>query len=138
MALESVVQDSVDRAQDAVRSIDTEVQKIQKQLQGRRKKIEKELGQRRRSIEKQLGAQRKTLEKRTDQLVKEFRKQPLVKRAESWVDEATKQLETGLESVLGTLQIASRRDLQKIDRKLTQINRKLKDIEKANDTSYAN
>jgi septation ring formation regulator EzrA len=53
-----------------------------------------------------------------------------VKRAQGAVDDATKQFEQGVDNVLKVLHVASQRDLSRIDRKLNQINRKLRDLEK--------
>ncbi|MEE9606317.1 MAG: hypothetical protein V3U03_01155 [Myxococcota bacterium] len=117
----SLLQEGVDRFNDAVRSID--VQRIQKQIQARR-----------RSFERQLTSGRKNIEKRTrkevTRLRTEIRRNPLFKRARSAAGDAAKQIESGVGGVLGLLQIASRSDLQRVDRKVAQINKKLKDLER--------
>ena len=78
---------------------------------------------------------RKSFEKKTQKQVKrlrnELRKNSYVKRAQSVVEDATKQFEQGVDNLLEVLNIASRRDLSRIDRKLNQISRKLRDLEKA-------
>ena len=58
-----------------------------------------------------------------------------MKRAESIADDASRQLEQGVDRILATFQIASRSDLDRIDRKLGKINRKLREIEKAGKTN---
>ena len=122
------VQDGVDRVRGAFENLDDEFQRVQKQIQTRRK-----------SIEKRLDTQRKDLEKRTRKEVKRIqkglRKYPVVKRAESIADDASRQLEQGVDRILATFQIASRHDLDRIDRKLGKINRKLREIEKAGKTT---
>ena len=106
------VEESIDRVQNAVRSVEGEFERLQKQFDKRRKQFEKE----------------------TQKRVKRFRadisKRPIVKRAESLRSDAAKQLEGGVETILSTLQIASKSEVQKIDRKLSQINRKLGQLEK--------
>ena len=118
------VQDGVDRVRGAFENLDDEFQRVQKQIQNRRK-----------TIEKRIAGQRKDFEKRTRKEVKriqtEVRKNPVVKRAESIADDASRQLEQGVDRILAAFQIASRSDLDKIDRKLGKINRKLREIEKA-------
>jgi hypothetical protein len=118
----SFVQEGVDRVNATFRSIDEEFERVQKRLQARRK-----------SIEKQLASSRRDLEKRTRKQVKklrgEMRKNPLVKRAQTLREDAAKQFESSVESVLGAFQIASKSDLTRIDRRLSSLNRKLKELE---------
>ncbi len=120
----SFVQEGVDRVNEAFRTLDGEFDRIQKRIQSRRK-----------SIEKQLTTGRRDLEKRTRKQVKrlrtELRKNPVLKRAESMRADATKQIESGVESVLSAFQIASKSDLTRIDRKISQLTRKLKEMDSA-------
>jgi len=122
------VQEGVDRGREAVSSIENDFQRVQK-------RVEKQLNARRKAIEKQVKARRKNFEKRTQKQVRrirtELKKNPYVKRAQGVVNDATRQWEQGVDTVLGALQVASRRDVDRIDRKLNQINRKLRDLEKA-------
>jgi len=124
----SFVQDSVDRVREAVSSIESDFDKVQKRAE---KRI--------RAQRKRLEAQRKSFEKKTEKQVKrmrtEFNKNPYVKRAQSVVDDASKQLEKNLDSLLETLNLASQRDIRRVDRKLNQINKKLREIEKSSTAS---
>jgi polyhydroxyalkanoate synthesis regulator phasin len=52
------------------------------------------------------------------------------KRIESWRKDATKQYESGVEAFLSALQIASKSDVQRIDRKISQLNRKLREMDR--------
>ena len=92
--------------------------------------IERELGR----IQKQIQSGRRDLEKRLEQgrkqIVRDVRKSPAFKRAVSLRKEAEKQLETGLDNMLSAFQIASKRDVDRIDRRLRSINKKLTEIEK--------
>jgi hypothetical protein len=115
----SLVQEGVDRLNEAFQSIDDEFQRVQKQLTSRRKKAEK-------STRKQL-----------NRFQSELKSTPIYKRAESFRKDTTKQIESGVDSLLGLLQIASKGDLQRIDRKLTTLGRRLKEIEKAGKTNGA-
>lgn len=127
MAQENLVQEGVDRVREAVSSIEGDFQRVQK-------RVEKGINARRKTIEKQVRSRRKTIETRTRKEVKrlrgEFQKNPYVKRAQGVVDDATKQLDQAVDNVLEVLNVASRRDVRRIDRKLNQINKKLRDMEK--------
>jgi len=120
------VQEGVDRLREAVSSIEGDIEHAQDRVQ-------KEFKARRKSIEKQVTSSRKNFEKKTQKQVKrlrnELRKNTYVKRAQGVVDDATKQFEQGVDKVLEVLNVASKRDLSRIDRKLNQINRKLRDLE---------
>ena len=122
-AQESLVKEGVDRLSDAFRSIDDEFQKVQKKV-----------NQRRKTIEKRLKSERRGLEKRTRKEVKriqgELRKNPVLKRVESFNKDVAKQVEARIDDVLSAFKIASKSDLQRVDRKLNQIGRRLKEVEK--------
>lgn len=124
MAEASIVQEGVDRFRDAFGSVEDEVQRVQRQVRARRKKLEKR-------IEKTFEARRKDFEKRTRRLRSEIEKSTPVKRLEAWRKDAGKQIEQGVADVLGALQIASKHDVQRIDRKISQLNKKLKEMERA-------
>lgn len=121
---ENLVQESVDRFNEAVDSIGDEVEKVQKRLKTRRSRFEKELRKSRRDFEKET-------RKRFKRIQTEIDKNPTTKRVRRVVADAQKQIESRVELVLGTFQIASKTDVQRIDKKLNQINRKLKELEKS-------
>jgi len=124
----SFVQEGVDRFNEARERIDAEVQRVQKELKTRRKKVERQFKSSRNRLEKQTRKQVKQIEK-------ELQKNTLVKRAEELRDQASRQVESVVDSVLNALQIASKTDLQKIDRKLTKVNKKLREIEDTRKTN---
>jgi len=127
----NVIQEGVDRFRDAFGSFEDELARVQKQLQARRKKIEKRFESGRKDLEKRIASERKRLERRTQKLRSELGKNPTVKRLETMRKDATKQFEQGVTDVLGALQIASKSDLQRIDRKISQLNKKLKEMDGA-------
>ncbi len=139
----SFVQEGVDRIQTATdrarERVDEEVQKVQKEFQARRKQVEKKFSSRRKQVEKQLTSRRKSFEKETRKQVKQFRtdieKNSVVKELQRLQGEASKQLESTFEALLATLRVASQTDLKRIDRKLTKINKRLKNIERARTTN---
>lgn len=120
MAEETFVQEGVDRVQDAVRNMEKEARRLQKRVQTQR-----------RSLERRVSAERKRAEKRVSQLVKDLRKNDVVKRVEAFQKDASRQVERQVENLLGAFQIASKSDVRRIDRKLSQLNKKLREIEKS-------
>jgi hypothetical protein len=127
----SLVQDGVDRINEALRSIDGEFQRVQQDFSDRRESIEKQFTKSRKSIEKKS-------RKEVTRWRAEVRKNPLVKRAESIRKDVNKQLESGMDNFLGLFQIASKSDMGRIERKLNALGRRLKEIEgvrKANGSS---
>ncbi len=73
----------------------------------------------------------KRAEARGRQIRKQLLKIPVIKRADNLRSDIAKQVEANVESFLGLLTVASQRDIKKLDRKLNQISRKLKALEKA-------
>ena len=122
MAEQSFVQDGMDRLQSARERVDDEIQRVQKQLRTRRRNLERQINKGRRDFERQT-------RKQVKQLQSDIRKNTWVKRLDELREDASKQLESAVSSVLGVLQIASKSDVQKIDRKLTKLSKKLRDIE---------
>ena len=116
------------RINEAVQFVDDEFQRVQKELSARRK-----------SLEKEFASKRKTVEKRTRKELKriqtELKKNPIVKRADAVRKDVTKQVETRVDSLLGMMQVASRSDVQRINRKLTTLNKRLKAIEESRKTN---
>jgi len=108
----NIVGDGIDRIQSAFENAQTEIERVQSDLQSRRKKFEKRA------------------EKEFKRISKQIRKNETVKRAVAFQQDLGAQVEAGLDSVLGNLQIASRRDLDKLDKKLNKISRKLTALDK--------
>jgi len=126
----SLLEDGFERIQSAFKSVEDEVQKAQKRFEDQSQKFSKDANKRIKGFQKEL------------------RKYPAVKRAESLSQDLNKQLqgrtklvekqiESGIESVLGTFQIASRGEIEKLDKKLSRISRRLKSLDKAMDSASA-
>ena len=120
----SVVQDIVDQVREAVRRVDQGFRRIQKQVETRRRRLAKEVTSRRHSFEKR--AQREF-----GRIQKQIQKQPIVKRAEALRADASERIERGVSTFLDVLPIATKSDVERIDRKVSALGRKLKEIEKA-------
>jgi polyhydroxyalkanoate synthesis regulator phasin len=116
------------RIHEAVQFLDDEFQRVQKELKERRK-----------SLEKEFASKRKTVEKRTRKELKRFqlelKKNPVVQRAEAVRKDVTKEVETRVDSLLGLMQVASRSDVQRLNKKLTTLTRRLKAIEDSRKTN---
>jgi polyhydroxyalkanoate synthesis regulator phasin len=119
MAEANFLQGGIDRVQSAFQSLDKEYRRLQRTADKRRKEFE-------RRAERQLR-----------RFQSELRKNPLVKRAEgvrARVDEARGEAREAvvhrLESLLGALHVATRTEIEKLDRRLAQLNKKVRDLEK--------
>jgi len=119
----SVVQDGVDQVREAVRRVDEGFRRIQKQVETRRRRLAKEVTSRRRLIEKR--AQREL-----GRIQKQIQKQPIVKRAEALRADATGRIEGAVSTFLDVLPIATKSDVERIDRKVSALGRKVKEMEK--------
>ena len=118
----SFFQDGVDRVRETVDSIEYE-------LTRRRKSLEKDLRTRRRTLERRLSGSRRDLEKRTRKLRKDLQKNETLQQVESLRQRASAEIEQRVDDVLSLFQIASKSDVQRIDRKLSQLNRRLRDLD---------
>ncbi len=128
---ETVTEARENRINEAVQFVDDEFQRIQKELSVRRKSLEKEFETKKKTVEMRTRKELKRIQK-------ELKKNPIVKRADEVRKDVTKQVETRLDSILGLMQVASRSDVQRINKKLTTLTRRLKAIEDSrnpNDTT---
>jgi len=128
---ETVTEARENRINEAVQFVDDEFQRIQKELSVRRKSLEKEFETKKKTVEMRTRKELKRIQK-------ELKKNPIAKRADEVRKDVTKQVETRLDSILGLMQVASRSDVQRINKKLTTLTRRLKAIEDSrnpNDTT---
>ena len=116
------------RIDEAVQFVDDEFQRVQKELSARRKSLEQEFATRRKTVEKRTRKELKRIQS-------ELKKNPIVKRADSVRKDVSKQVETRVDSLLGLMQVASRADVQRINKKLNTLNRRLKAIEESRKTN---
>jgi len=137
----NIVEDGIDRIQSAFESVEDEFEKVQKRVDRGRKDFEKRVRASRKDLDKgtkkfqkRVEDRRRDFEKETEKRVKSFqkelRKYSLYRQLEDLAEDASKRVETGIESLLGGMQIATRADVQRLDKKLNSINRKLKALEK--------
>jgi hypothetical protein len=119
----NVVQDGVDQVREAVRRVDKGFRRIQKQVETRRRRLAKEVTSRRREIEKRA-------QKELGRVQKQIQKQPLVKRAEALRADVSERIEGAVSTFLDVLPNATKAEIERIDRKVSALGRKLKEIEK--------
>ena len=107
-----VAEETADRVQSMFRSVEEEFEKLQQRVTDRREEFEK------------------SAQKRLDRMGKEVRRSPLYKRAQTLRKDATRQIEKNVDTVLGSLNIATRSDIKKLDRKLNKIRKDLSERDK--------
>ena len=112
MAEANFIEEGMDRVEDAFRSIEKDLKRFQKRADRRRKQFERQA------------------EKRVKQLQSDIRKNPVVKRAESLRSDAQKAIEEQVDGLLANLRIASQADVNKLGRKVAQLNKKVRELEK--------
>lgn len=106
-------------------------QRAQKQV----KRLQAEL--RKSPLVKRAEEQRKALERRARKLGTELRNSTAVKRAEELRKDASTRIESQIESLFGLLRIASASEVSRLERKVDQLNRKLRELEKGNSPQAA-
>src|SRR5262245_45040643 len=133
----SFVREGIDRVSSAFERIPDELQRVQREIQKRRKSLERQLA----GSRKDLGKRTREIEKRTrrqvERLRTEIRRMPLARRVERLRTETERVLERSVDAVLGVLQIASKSDLDRIDKKLGQMSRRLKEMERGRGNGHA-
>ena len=118
------VEESYDRVQSAFRSVTDEFEKLQSNVADQRKSFDKETQRQLKRFRKEF--EKNSLVKRATDLQRDYTKQ--LRKARK---NATKQFESRIEELLGSLQIASQGDVKKLDRKLNKINKQLRELDKA-------
>ena len=109
MAQASFIDEGIDQVKEAWSNVGDEFDKLQKNLDKRRKRFEKE----------------------TEKRVKKFEKTPVGKRLSSLRDDTQKQIESNLDTIFGLFPVASSTDVKKLERKVATLTRKVNALEKA-------
>lgn len=130
---ESILDEGIDRIQEAVESVSEEIQSLQKRFTKQRSSFEKDARKRFKKFQTEIRKNDlvKRAEKFQKSVEKDIRKSDTFKNAQKFQKDANQRVENSVDGVLSALQIASSSDVKKLDRKLSQINRKLKELEKA-------
>ena len=109
MATEST---AFDRFNEALRSLDDQIQDLREQFDDRRKGLEKDL------------------RKRADDVQTQIKKNPIYKRADQARKDWEGQIDKARASVYDLFGIATKSDIDKLNKKLNTISRKLTDLSK--------
>jgi polyhydroxyalkanoate synthesis regulator phasin len=120
MAEATFIQEGVGRVQSALKSLDKEYRRIQKQADVRLRKVEKRAERQIKRL--QAGLLRSPLAKRAEDVRR---------RVEEARADAQSMFEGRLEAMLGTLKIATRTEIEKLERKVALLNTKLHELERA-------
>jgi hypothetical protein len=121
MAAEATfIQEGVGRVQSALKSLDREYRRIQKQADARLRKVERRAERQIKRL--QAGIARSPLAKRAEDVRR---------RVEEARNDAQAVFEGRLESMLGSLKIATRTEIEKLERKVALINTKLHELERS-------
>ena len=118
------VEEGVERVQAAYQSMEDELQKIQRQLQERSNEFSEKAEQRMKSFGEELrkySVVRKA-ESLRDDVSKEIEKQG------RWIE---KRVEKSVDSVLDALRLAPRSEIERLDKKLNRISRRLAALDKS-------
>jgi len=112
MAQANIIQDGLDRFETVVKSVERDFRRLQKQADRRRKELEKRAG------------------RQVKRLQTELRNNPLLRRADTLRADAGRVVEERVESLLGTLRIASHAEVERLERKVGQLSRKVRQLER--------
>jgi len=133
----SIVRGGLERVSSAFERIPDELQRVQREIQKRRRTLGRQLAGSRRDLEKRTRELEKRTRKQVQRLRTEISRVPLGRRVGELRSGAERVLERGVDAFLGVLQIASKSDLERIDKKLGQMSRKLKEMERTRGNGHA-
>ncbi len=136
---QGLIEEGRERVEGALKDMGRDWKRLQKRAdQGRKqfeqraqrevKRLQSEI--RKSPLVKRAEEQRRQLERRARKLSSELRKSPAVKRAESLRKDAETRLGGQLESLFGLLRIASTSEMTRLERKVDQLTRKLRELER--------
>jgi polyhydroxyalkanoate synthesis regulator phasin len=136
---QGLIEEGRERFEGALKDMERDWKRLQKRAdQGRKqfeqraqrqvKRIQTEL--RKSPLVKRAEEQRKLLERRARKLGNELLNSSAVKRADSLRKDAETRLEGQLENLFGLLRIASTTEISRLEKKVDQLNRKLRELEK--------
>ena len=112
MAEANFIEEGIDRIENTFKSIEKDFKRLQKRADRRRRQFERQA------------------EKRVKQIQTDFRKNRVVKRAEDLRGDAMKAIDAQVDSLLANLRIASQAEVLKLERKVAQLNKKVRELEK--------
>jgi multidrug resistance efflux pump len=111
VAQPTLIRSGIDRVQTAFHNVDREMRRLQKQAERRRRDFEKRA------------------EKQVKRLRSGIARNAVVQRAADLREGTLKAIEGGVGQILGSIGIASAEEIRKLDRKVAQLNRKVRELE---------
>ena len=112
MAQPSVIQEGIERLEDARKNVEKRYRQVQKQADKRRREFEK------------------NAEKRVRQIREGISKNPIVKQADGFRERASQRVEEQVEQVLSLFRIATQSEVDRLERKVAQLTRKVRELER--------
>ena len=112
MAQPSVIQEGMDRFEDARKSFEKRYRQVQKQADKRRREFEK------------------TAERRVREIRDRITENPIAKQVDGFRERATQRVEEQVEQVLGLFRIATQSEVERLERKVAQLTRKVRELER--------
>jgi polyhydroxyalkanoate synthesis regulator phasin len=130
MAQANVFEQGFDRFQSTFRDVDRQVQKVRRELGKRRRTVERELKRRRTDIEKRATRQLRRVRS-------ELRRNATFRRAETLQAETRERIEQQLDQVLSSIPVASKSDVEGLEKRIARLTRRVRDLEKTNGVAEA-
>lgn len=138
---QGILDEGIERFEGALKDMERDWKRLTKRAdQGRKqferraqrevKKLQTEL--RKNPIVKRAEAQRKQIERRARKLERDVRKSAPVKRAEAFRKDAGAMFEEQVENLFSLLRLASTNEVSRLERKVNQLNRRLRELEREN------
>jgi hypothetical protein len=136
---QGILEGSRERFEGALKDMEREYKRLQKRADQGRKQFERQAqqqvkklqsGLKKNPIVKRAEEQRKLIERRARRLGTELRNSGPVKRAEALRKDAEARFEEQLESLFGLLRLASASEVTRLERKVDQLGKKLRELEK--------
>ena len=136
---QGLLEESRERFEGALKDMGRDWKRLQRRADQGRKQFEQRAQRQVKRIQSELKKsplvkraeeQRRLLERRARKLSNELLNSAPLKRAEELRKDAEARIESRLESLFGLLRIASTTEISRLERKVDQLNRKLRELEK--------
>jgi hypothetical protein len=136
---QGILEEGRERFEGALKDMERDWKRLTKRADQGRKQFEQQAqrqvrklqsGLKKNPLVKRAEEQRKLIERRARKLGSELRNSAPVKRAEALRKDAEARFEEQLESLFGLLRLASASEVSRLERKVDQLGKKLRELEK--------
>lgn len=124
----NIFEEGAERLESTVRSLEKDWKRIQKRAETRRRELEKRAEKEVKRLRTEF--RRSPLGKRVERMRKEVRKSGTFKRVESAGKDAQNALQGQVDGLLEVFRIAPRSEVRRLERKVSQLTRKVNELEK--------